>query len=78
MRPAAAAARKYARSSSSPRPIVDSRAGHARSAASRPSTGMVTISCRSLSRAAPAATRAPNSPPSAGTTTSARASATRP
>jgi hypothetical protein len=43
-RPAAATARNPARSSSSPRPIVDRRTGDERSASSRPSTGTRTSS----------------------------------
>src|SRR5262249_52774205 len=77
-RPAAAAARKYARSSDRPRPMLDSRTGLVASASIRPSGSTVTRVCRSPSGAAWAATRAPNSPSSPGTTTSARVSATRP
>ena len=65
-------------SSASPRPMLDSGTGHRASASRSPSHGTVTSEWRAASGAACAATRAPNSPPSAGTTTSARASATRP
>ena len=55
-RPAAPAARKYARSSSIPRPMVDKVTGSRRSAASRPSVATVTMRWCSASGARSAAT----------------------